>query len=147
MARRRKPTVWEALNEPIIEVTEEQAKNIFLGAVFIISAAWIAPHWTAANNVSYYAPTNVFEQMASVADAEDGFVAGAQIVADDVAPEWYYMMEAMPDAVVESFAVGAGQVLDVSGPITEVSQFYQPGVDAVWNSWLNLMRDPGTPAF
>lgn len=146
MARRRKPTVWKALNEPIIEVTEAQAKNIFFATVLIMCAAWIAPYWSEAATTVYYAPQNVFEQFAD-ASSEGRLVAGAQIVSGEVTPDWYYVMEEMPEAIVESFAAGANEVLDISGPVGEMTEFYQPGADAVRDAWLNLMRDPGTPAF
>ncbi len=148
MSRRKKPTVWEALNEPIIEVSIEQAKNVFLATAVIALASWVAPYWTEAGSaVAYYAPENVFEKMASVGDAGTGSVAGSQIVAGELTPDWYYVAAEMPNAAVESFALGANQVLDISSPVTQLTELYQPGVDAVWNAWLNMMRDPGTPEF
>lgn len=146
MSRRRKPTVWEALNEPIIHVTEQQGKNVIFAALVIAFTAWIAPYWGSAGATAYYAPINVFEEFASAAD-EGGMVAGAQIVSDAVPAEWYYVTREMPNSIVESFAIGANEVLDISGPVTEMTEFYQPGIEAVSNAWLNLMRDPGTPEF
>ena len=153
MSRRRKPTVWEALNEPIIHITEQQAKNVFLASIVIAMAAWVAPYWGEAGTaVAYYAPENVFEKMASVGDVHGGSarVAGASIAAgyessvssSAFTPDWYYVAAEMPDALVESLALGANQVLDISGPITEMTGFYEPGVSAVWNAWLDLMVDP-----
>lgn len=151
MARRRKPTVWEALNEPIIEVTEEQAKNVFLAAIVIVFGAWVAPYWGQTSTTVYYAPENVFEQFANSGEGT-GVVAGASTSPSsspyqgeergEVAPEWYYVIEEMPNAVVQSFTMGADEVLDISGPVTEMTEFYQPGADAVWNAWLDLMADP-----
>ena len=143
MARRkRKPTVWQALNEPVIHVTEEQAKNIFLAAVIIMFAAWVAPYWTGSVS-TVYASETVFEQMATVG-MKTGTVAGATFVieSEPQTPDWYYVAQEVPEAVAESFALGAAEVLDISGPVTDLVEFYEPGVDAVWNAWLDLMMDP-----
>ena len=134
------PTVWEALNEPVVEITEEQAKKVILASVIIISAAWIAPYWGSVGANTYaLAPQErtIFEQTA-MADADRGQVAGAVIEA----PEWYYVVAGMPQAVAQSFSEGANDILDISGPASNIAAFYEPGVSGVWNGWLELMADP-----
>lgn len=146
--RPKKPTVWEALNEPVVEISEEQAKNIFLASLVIIGTAWIAPYWGAGNTLGAYqagAEGTIFEQMADIG-TEYGTVAGA-FEEYESAPDWYYAAADVSSQVVESIAVGANEVLDISGPVQDLAEFYEPGTTAVWNSWLNLMRDPGTTEF
>ncbi|OGE76988.1 MAG: hypothetical protein A3C85_04745 [Candidatus Doudnabacteria bacterium RIFCSPHIGHO2_02_FULL_48_21] len=152
MPRRKKPTVWEALNEPVIHVSEKQAKEIFLACVIIVFFSWVAPYWDGSSS-TVYASETVFDQMAAVekpatfASLESGMVAGAQITSGPTAPKWYVVVEEMPDALVESFAAGAGEVLDISNQVGDFVEFYQPGVDAVWNAWLDLMMDPAPVAY
>ena len=136
MARRKKPTVWQALNEPVIEITPEAARDIFMLAAFIMMMAWLAPYWGTSQNQAY------------AISATNEMVAGATIETpdygrnSDVAPEWYLTIERASDDVVNAFAEAADQTLDISEPVLDVMEFYEPGVDAVWNAWLELMADP-----
>ena len=148
--KKKKPaTVWEAVNEPVIEITEAHAKNLFLATALIIAAAWLTPYWGSGSVIAQesYEGT-IFEQVAA-AGKSSGMVAGASTESYAVleGPDWYYTLEAMPVSVATSFSDAAHEVLDVSEPVGEMIEFYEPGVSAVWNEWLNLMRDPGTPEF
>ncbi len=137
------PTVWESLNEPVVEITEERARKVVLASVMIMAAAWIAPHWgtaQASTHTSVLSNGTIFEQMAMVG-SQEGAVAGAT-TGIEAAPGWYYVVEGVPQAVVQSFAAGANQVLDISEPVSSLAEFYQPGVSGVWNGWLDLMADP-----
>ena len=142
--RHKTPTVWEALNEPVMEITEEQAKHVFLASIVIMAAAWIAPYWGATPASAYHSSLSsegtIFEQMARVGSGE-GMVAGAT-TGIEVAPEWYYVVAGIPEAVVQSFGAGSNEVLDISQPVSNLAAFYEPGVSEVWNGWLELMADP-----
>jgi hypothetical protein len=144
--KHRKPTVWEALNEPVIEVDESQALRIFLAAAAIMAMAWISPYWAAASEVAD-------QQIAMGYEAYQSQVLGAQISADQpvsivpAVPDWYIAASATTEAVHEAYATAANQILDVSAPVTDAAEFLQPGTDAVWLAWLQLIRDPGSPSF
>jgi hypothetical protein len=43
---------------------------------------------------------------------------------------------------IASFGEAAYEVLDISDQIQPMIEFYQPGVVAVWDAWLELMMDP-----
>ena len=70
-----------------------------------------------------------------------GNIAGAQIEISST-PEWYYVTAAIPGDVAEAFVDAATEVLDISGQVSQMGQFYEPGAEAVWNAWLELMADP-----
>lgn len=147
------PTVWQALNEPVIEVTEDQAKKVMFAAAVILFAAWVSPYMPvdAATVATHYDASSKFQ----VVSSKWGTVAGASIDADlqlttynsTTVPQWYYIAAEIPTAIADSFAAGAEEVLDISGPVSQMTEFYTPGASAVWNEWLNLMRDPGSPEF
>ena len=133
--KKHTPTVWEALNDPVIELSEQQAKNVILASLVIMLAAWIAPYWGSSTGSQYTSQGTAFER-----------VAGATIDTAS-APDWYYTLEAVPDTLAQTVTDSATDVLDISEPVQNLVEFYEPGVSATWNAWLNLMRDPGTPEF
>ena len=149
-----KPTVWEAFNDPVIEVPLEQGQQVMAVAVMIMFAAWITPYWAAAADgpIAYYAPESVFEQVASL-DFSSGAVLGIStddpaLAASPAVPEWYYAVASVPEAVSQSLVLGANEVLDISDPVQQMVDFYEPGVNAVWGAWLELMADPPvSPSF
>lgn len=119
-------SVWQALNEPVVEVSEGAARGIFLALAVILLAVWIAPYWGAMPSV-----------------------AGATLVSDElsvesvpIVPEWYYVTSAIPGDIAQAFSIAANEVLDISEPVLQISEFYEPGVNAVWGAWLELMQDP-----
>ncbi len=124
-------TVWRALNEPVVEVTEEAAKTIFTVAAVLLLFAWLSPYFgqnIVAPQVAG-ASTMIIEEEAEL----------PQVL---VSPEWYFTVQAVPDALGESFAQAAYQVLDISEPVAQIYEFYQPGLQAVNNAWLELIQDP-----
>lgn len=172
MKKKNTPTIWEAFNEPVMEITEEQAKNVFLASVVIIAAAWVAPHLgtqisDVRNQMAGMGGMGTqYGQVAGMQMADMGMryghmagmggmgmqygqVAGIQTMmtaetSELSVPEWYYAAAGTPEAVAESFAAGANEVLDISEPVSELVEFYEPGVEAVWGAWLELMMDPET---
>lgn len=134
ISRRVQPTVWEALNEPVVEVTEGFAKGIFAVAVILLMMVWIAPYWASAGQSLSVA---VYES--PIINPEYGRVAGAQITA---APDWIAVAGSLPTDLADSFAQAASQVLDVSEPMSRLNEMYGPGVSAVKDAWLELMADP-----
>ena len=138
--------MWQALNEPVIEISEPQAMKIFLLAAVIAGMAWITPYWAEASEIAD-------QQLAMGYDTYQSQVLGATIEASEPAsivqtvPDWYIEAAASVSAVQEAYTAAAAQVLDVSAPVTEAAEYYQPGVDAVTNAWLNLMCDPGSRSF
>lgn len=131
------PTVWEALNEPVIEVTPEAAKAIFTVAAFLIVMAWVAPYWPAAQ--AHLAAAESF----GLAPSEyTEMIAGASIEADELASYGSVPIYGIVQEVQGAFVSASNEVLDVSEPAGELIEFYQPGVDAVWNAWLELMVEP-----
>ena len=56
MARRKKQavSVWQALNEPVVEVTDEAAKGIFLVAAVLLMFSWLAPSFGEAKAISNF---------------------------------------------------------------------------------------------
>ena len=142
-----KPTVWEALNHPVIEVTPEAAKAIFTVAAFVIAMAWLTPYMPAA--ASHVAAATELGLAPSEYSEFQGLVAGANtediLVTDyeiGLAPQWYDDLNDSAGAVAGAFVGAASEVLDVSTPAQSLVEFYQPGVSAVWNAWLELMQDP-----
>ena len=127
-------SVWQALNhQPIVEITEEAAKGIFLIAAVILLAVWVMPYW--GSTPSFNSSPLVGEERWG------GNIAGAQIEISST-PEWYYVTAAIPGDVAEAFVDAATEVLDISGQVSQMGQFYEPGAEAVWNAWLELMADP-----
>lgn len=137
IARRvQSPTVWEALNEPIAYPSNEFAQNVLAISAAIVLMAWVAPYWDNAQAYS----------VERTAYSETGVVAGEQLYASSytlaATPDWYYVAEAVPGAVAEEFGQAAYEVLDISEPVGQVVEFYEPGVTAVWDAWIELMADP-----
>lgn len=125
-------TVWGALNQPVAEISEEVAKGIFMAAAVIMLAIWVAPYWGSVNANS----TNVYANTAN-----GGTVAGVQTEITGT-PEWYYVAQSVPSDVADAFGQAASEVLDISNPFSQIAEFYQPGAQAVWDAWLELMVDP-----
>lgn len=115
-------SVWQSLNEPIAHPTQDFVNTVFFIAAVMFLVVWIAPYWGTAS-------TNY------------GNVLGTSIEAATV-PEWYYTVSGMAGDVTEAFATASMDVFDISQPVMETVAYYQPGVDAVWGAWLELMADP-----
>lgn len=131
------PTVWEALNEPVIEVTPDAAKAIFTVAAFLMVMAWVTPYWPAAA-----AHLAAAEELGMAPSEYTEMVAGASIAADESASYGSVPIYGIVQEVQGAFVSASSEVLDVSEPAGELIEFYEPGVDAVWNAWLELMVDP-----
>lgn len=130
-------TVWDALNQPVAEISEDVAKGIFMLTAVILFMIWVAPYWGQDSDVSSTTLQRTTYNLTT------GQVAGAQTLADiPETPEWYYVAESLPSAVAGAFAEATGEVLDISGPASKIAEFYEPGTQAVWNGWLELMADP-----
>lgn len=124
--RRKKPTVWQAFNDPVVEIHESFARLIFIIAVILLLVAWIAPYWHEARLITsvrapFYGP----------------LVAGAI-----TAPDWYYVAADVPGQVAGAWTAAASEVLDISDDLRSAASFYQPGASAVTDAWLELMADP-----
>lgn len=127
------PTVWEALNESVVEVPENFARAMVMIAVIMLMVAWVAPYWGVAGtrlpDISYNSPIITGE----------GLVAGAQVTNP---PVWYSLAKTLPFDFANAFAFAADEVLDVSEPASQMAEFYGPGFQALNNAWLELMADP-----
>lgn len=121
-------TVWQALNEPVVEVSPKFAQTMIVVSIVFLMAAWVGPYWGIHNSNAANLYTNA---------ANQGRVAGLQAWPT---PEWYY--GAAPGAVAGAFSEAADEVLDISEPVTEFSSFFAPGFQAVGDAWLQLMADP-----
>lgn len=142
------PTVWQALNEPIAYPSEEFGRNVLVAAIFIMALAWLLPYWNAASeNVALKNDYYAFR-----AEFPAPRVAGASVTALDQEsrPEWYFALKTSAGSVNEfyhesvsgPFVEAAEELLDVSDPVQDAVTYYKPGVDAVWNAWVDLMADP-----
>ena len=149
MARTRKnsvasvvipPTVWTSLNEPVMEITEKMAETVFLVTAVIMLSAWVAPYWgkTPAQIAAHYSGMDVVsEQVAGVTT-----YGTQEVVFSNAIPDWYQQAASNAVSVSEAIAASADQILDISEPVGQAVEYYQPGVSAVWNAWLDLMADP-----
>lgn len=159
MSRKKKRvSVWEALNQPVVEVTDEAAKSIFLAAAVILLMVWLMPSFGGAETISnsqfsISKEAVTYQPMfGSYSDYEE--VAGAStqtiVAAPQAVPNWYIAVATTSESlggfyeetVEQPFAQAAVEILDISQPVQEMAEFYEPGVDAVWNAWLDLMADP-----
>lgn len=129
-----KPTVWQALNEPVVEVSEQFAFRLLALSVLMLAVAWVGPYWRAAS-----AEAPVITYNSPIIAPAEGQVAGAQISAS---PILYTVAVSLPMDFANAFTVAANQVLDVSPPIQQLVNFSTPGWEAVWNAWLFYMKDP-----
>lgn len=139
-----KPTIWQALNEPVVEVSEEFGKQLFAGSMALFAIAWLMPYFGQVNidSLAIHAQPEI----------ETARVAGASISAfDDTDPtSWYQMIASTADSLGEFYlesvtkpiSVAAHEVLDVHEPVQDSWEFLQPGVQAVYDAWLELMADP-----
>src|SRR3989344_2922898 len=131
-----KPTIWQALNEPVVEVSEEFARGVFLAATLIIMMAWILPYWGSNSALAAEYP----HQPAAISHQNQlSVVAGQRTTA---LPDWYYLIQRISSDITLEFGQAAYDVLDISGPVQESVEFYKPGVQAFWDAWLELMADP-----
>lgn len=140
-SRKAPVSLWDNLNEPVIEVSPQFAKRLFLAAVLFLFAAWIAPYWGQAETAQAYSSRVAG---AYTDDTQSWLVerpAGVET------PQWYEVSKALPGDLTEAFAVAAAEVLDASEPVGEIAQFYQPGFAALNDAWLELMADPPLSAY
>ncbi len=105
-------------------------------AVLIIMMAWILPYWGGSSALAAEYP---FGQTPIVYQNVSAQVAGQQT---DAPPDWYYLIQRISSDVTLEFGQAAYDVLDISDPVQESVEFYKPGINAVWNAWLELMADP-----
>ncbi len=125
-------TVWQALNEPVVEVTGEAAKTIFTVAVVILLFAWLSPHFGQNAVVPEVAGV-------TVSKVNEPVIAEEQV---QVVPQWYYTLEVVPESIEEAFVQASFEVLDISEPAAQIYEFYSPGFQALNDAWLELMQDP-----
>lgn len=151
--RKKNTSVWEKMNEPIAYPDKEFYQPFFAIALAIMVMAWAAPYWQAAavtldtpapNGVevgSHYEYVSFFDNNYQ----SSGRVAGAHVEAAQIenrsqeAPFWYDMIS---NDVPVAFGTATYEVLDISDSVQPMVDFYEPGVSAVWNAWLELMQDP-----
>src|SRR3989344_3243117 len=131
-----KPTIWQALNEPVVEVSEEFARGILLTAILIIMMAWVLPYWGSSSALAAEYP---FQTEVISYQNQPSEVAGQQTTA---LPDWYYLVQRISSDITLEFGQAAYDVLDISDPVQESIEFYKPGVQAFWDAWLELMADP-----
>jgi hypothetical protein len=136
------PTVWQALNEPVVEVSGGFAKIVFGLAVIMLVVAWVSPYWGVAHAqvpaVSYDSPL-LLEKALPSQMGQMRMVAGVEISA---VPDWYETAKVLPQELSLAFSQAATEVLDVSAPAAAINEFYGPGFHAVNEAWLELMADP-----
>ena len=161
MARRKKQavSVWQALNEPVVEVTDEAAKGIFLVAAVLLMFSWLAPSFGEAKAISNFqfsiskeetAYQPLFEPYAEVAGASTENSPSPSLEKRGVAPDWYVGLSATGaslgdfyhETVTAPFAEAVTELFDISRPVGSITDFLRPGTDAAWNAWLELMADP-----
>ena len=138
-SRSKKPTIWQALNEPVVEIPEEIAKSIFLVSFVILAMAWLSPYFgsTPVRQFAANPPRPIAHAMVAGA-----YVESISVFDDEQTPEWYLTINSMTNGVQSSFVLAANEVLDISEPVGRTAEFYEPGVQAVWDAWLELMADP-----
>lgn len=122
-------SVWASLNEPVAYPTQNFANTVFFIAAVMFLVVWIAPYWGTTR-----------QDVAMLMNYESQVLG--ESIENVIAPEWYYTGEATVSGVVNAFATAGTEIFDISEPVSETVEFYQPGVDAVWNAWLELMADP-----
>lgn len=130
ISRRVSASGWTSLHEPIGYPTQDFANAVFFIAVLMFLAVWIAPYWKTAG-----------QEVALLLNYESQ-VLGASTEKIVIAPEWYYTGEAAVAATVDAFAAAGTELFDISESVSEAAEFYEPGVDTVWNAWLELMAEP-----
>ena len=136
-SRSNQPTVWQALNDPVVEISQEFAKTILLVSFVIIAMAWLSPYFGNTSQASFKFSTGYPRPVVAGAYIETVAAAAEQVI-----PEWYLTTNRITGDVQSSFALAANEVLDISEPVSGIVEFYGPGVQAVWNAWLELMADP-----
>lgn len=137
MAKRKKrPTVWQALNDPVVEVNQRLAQILIIIAIIFLMLAWVAPYWDEARQISSLKTAKVFTWDSALLQPA---VAGAETSA---VPVWYEVAREVPGGVASEFRSAAYEVLDISEPIGLVADFYEPGLTAATDAWLDLMADP-----
>lgn len=134
-----RPTIWQALNEPVVEVTESFARGVSVTALVIFIVIWVAPHWDFAKAINSEFAYQQFLSWQSAIVSSEPRVAGVQVAQS---PIWYEVLKDLPEAVPVAFGEAASEVLDISGPVQEIAEFYQPGFEALEEAWLELMADP-----
>ena len=134
-------SIWQALNEPIAYPTQEFTKTFFPVAIFLFISIVAIPYFGKTTNFNF----------------GSGFVAGVSTeisAASEAtaleAPQWYYDLkstasslgEFYQETIAAPFGVAASEILDISEPIADASEFLQPGLSEVKQEWLYLMADP-----
>lgn len=164
-----KPSVWEVLHEDVGTCSEDFCKAVLNLALVALLIVWVVPHIDGVSIVraqeNHMTEQLVYESMidydsngwlASEYTHVEPRVAGA--MTGDISQE---RVDSSQETVVSSGAeklVQTAQVLDqkITGPLTgatmqvlDISEqvqpivdFYQPGLEATWNAWLELMVDP-----
>lgn len=137
MARKRpisrrtsKLGVWQSLNQPIAYPTQDFANTVFFIAALLFFIVWIAPYWGMVNQHKELGIMNY------------GRVAGISTFEPVVAPDWYYTGTAAATGVKDAVVQAGTEIFDISEPVQQTLEFYQPGAGAAWNAWLELMADP-----
>lgn len=166
MARRRKKQVsaWEAMNHPVIHVTDEAARMIFLVAALILLMIWLMPNFgirklgvgrsgmpEKAVAMEYQPLLAPYQEVAGAATLPGEAGTFSPAVTPVVpAPQWYFdaavtgnsFGDFYHETVVAPFSEAATEILDVSPPVRQMADFLAPGVHAVSDAWLELMADP-----
>ncbi len=147
MPRKRKtPTIWQALNEPVVEVSEGFARNLLIAAILLLLVAWVGSYWggdRAGLPYTTYRSSALIEAQTLPSQVSffrlGSMVAGVQTTGT---PLWYEVAKDLPGDVAFTFTAAAYEVLDISEPVGQIAEFYEPGFTAVGDAWLELMADP-----
>lgn len=152
-AKKKPVSVWQAMNEPVVEVTDGAARTIFLAAAVIFLAVWIMPYLGNAKPVAASAPQEVYAYEPLFVDYPVYSAVAGEVISFESgrsSPEWYLALaevgSGLSELYQESFRVPFGQAashtFDISGPVQDIAEFYGPGLAAVRDAWLELMADP-----
>lgn len=139
ISRRIQPTMWQALNEPVVEVSEGFARMVFAAAAVILFVSWVGPYWGYAQAVTSQQSLQAAANTRSAIVSLEPQVAGVLV---SEAPLWYQVVQDAPGEVAGAFTEASYEILDVSDPVTDILEFYEPGFQAVGDAWLELMQDP-----
>lgn len=148
-------SVWQALNEPVLEVSLSFARNTMIVAGVLLLVAVVSPYWqsfhgsgsTDGYQISFdYSSGVVAGASANVYSEENSMSDQAQEISGMTLNDFNYELSYTSDQVISAFGNAGKEVLDLSSDLESVLAIYQPGVSVVlgpfWDSWIDLMADP-----
>ena len=165
-SKKKKTSLWEDLNKPVAYPTEEIVKPFIAIVAAVILFSWAMPYFGLDNAIYRTAhldsPTSYQLQVSSYAGLFDPYeaaaysfevprVAGARVEAGgEEVIEIFNSIAASVDSInyiyeeafEKPFAEAINEVLDISEEVIPIIEFYEPGVRAAVDAWLELMADP-----